>query len=71
MSMLRICAAPGCETRSLGQFCLTHEESSLSHRPSLRQMRLRLLPPEPGEGLLAGARDMPREDPSGDWLESA
>lgn len=71
MSILRICAAPGCETRSLGQFCLAHEESSMSRRPSLRQTRLRLLPPEPGEGLLTGGRGIPDEDPSGDWLESA
>jgi hypothetical protein len=25
MSMLRICEAPGCGTRTLGQFCVAHE----------------------------------------------
>jgi hypothetical protein len=27
MSMLQICASPGCGTRTLGQFCIAHEES--------------------------------------------
>jgi hypothetical protein len=27
MSMLQICASPGCGTRTLGRFCIAHEES--------------------------------------------
>jgi hypothetical protein len=37
MSMLQICAAPGCGTRTLGQFCIAHEESPVEQQ----QMRER------------------------------
>jgi hypothetical protein len=26
MSMLQICASPGCGTRTLGEFCIAHED---------------------------------------------
>lgn len=72
MPMLRTCAIPGCGTRSFGELCLSHEESSTRHRPLRRHAGLRLLPPT-GEHTLevAGARDAPRGDPATNWLESA
>jgi hypothetical protein len=30
MSMLKICAASGCDTRTLGEFCIAHESTPAS-----------------------------------------
>jgi hypothetical protein len=32
MSMLRECAAPGCRSRTLGEFCILHEAQPASSR---------------------------------------
>jgi hypothetical protein len=41
MSMLRICAAPDCSTRTLGHFCLAHETSLSHQQPRRRKAALR------------------------------
>ena len=45
MSMLRICATPGCETRTLGQFCVDHETSPMRQQALRRQPEPRSAPP--------------------------
>lgn len=44
MSMLRICATPGCETWTLGQFCVDHETSPMRHQTLRRQPERRSTP---------------------------
>jgi len=44
MSVLRICAILGCETRTLGQFCVAHETSH-TRRQTRRQPGWRSTPP--------------------------
>ena len=44
MSVLRICAIPGCEIRTLGQFCIAHETSPTRRQTLRRQPRWRSTP---------------------------
>ena len=44
MSVLRICAILGCETRTLGQFCVAHETSPTRRQTVRRQPRWRSTP---------------------------
>jgi hypothetical protein len=37
MSMLRICSAPNCTTRTLGDLCIDHEPQAVRALSSIRQ----------------------------------